>query len=193
MRLLSVIVGIAVVAMAGSTAAQENATGNHNRGRYAELNDHILAIRRIQVEALQETRDALLRVLPERMTVSRVIKGLNLDSLNVENRNDYRNYVWITVTDGEEEYWITAIYQDQDLETGNMHHQTGRIQFWHNIRHYSKRWCSTPNDPAGDGRHWVFNYDSAYDPRIKIYDPDFSGEKVAAEFVGFLQTICTRH
>lgn len=155
--------------------------------KYREINDYILKIRELEIAGLQEIRDVLINRLDNSYSVSEVIKGLNLDELNVPNRNDYRLYIWITVTRNNKEYWITAMYQDQDFETGNIHHQFGRIQFWKNIKHYSKEWCSTPNTPVGDNYHWIFNYDNSYDPSIKLFDENFSANKVVDKFITFMK------
>lgn len=151
--------------------------------KYSVINDYLNKIRELDIEALEEIREILVNRLSEDYQISEVIKGLNLDDLNVENRNDYRNYICIEVKKGLKEYWISSVFQDQDFKTGNMHHQLGRIQFWKNINHYSSEWCSTQNTPVGDNYHWIFNYDKSYDPKIKIYDKDFDPNKVVDEFI----------
>ena len=155
--------------------------------RYSEINDCILKIRELEIEGLEEIRNVLVTKLDDSYEVSEVIKGLNLDELNVPNRNDYRLYIWITIKHNNKEYWITAMYQDQDFETGNIHHQFGRIQFWKNIKHYSKEWCSTPNKPVGDNYHWIFNYDNSYDPSIKLFDENFDANLVVDKFIRFMK------
>lgn len=160
---------------------------DRDKGRYSAINDYIVAIRELQIMAMQEIRDSLQSKLPKDYSITRVIKGLDLDALGVENRHDYRNYIWINVIHNKKEYMISAIFQDQDFETGNMHHQLGRIQFWKNFVHYSKKWCSTPNTPVGDNLHWIFNHENSYDPKIKLYDPDYSAMDVVKKFLQFLQ------
>ena len=155
--------------------------------KYTIINDYINKIRDLQVEALQEIHDILVTKLDDTYEISKVIKGLNLDELKVENRNDYRNYVWLTIKHNNEEYWISTMYEDQDFETGNMHHQFARIQFWKDINQYSKQWCSTQNTPVGDNYHWIFNYDKSFDPKIKIYDEDFSPVEVVDKFIEFIK------
>lgn len=155
--------------------------------KYQEINDYILKIRQLEVDALQEIRDLLVDKLDNTYEISEVIKGLNLDELNVPNRNDYRLYIWITVIHNNKEYWITSMYQDQDFETGNIHHQFGRIQFWKNIKHFSKEWCSTPNKPVGDNYHWIFNYDNSYDPSIKLFDENYNPMDVVNKFISFVK------
>ncbi|MBQ0080657.1 MAG: hypothetical protein KBS95_03800 [Alistipes sp.] len=158
-----------------------------DKGNFYAINDYLVAIKELQITAMQQIRDTLQARLPKGYTVTRVIKGLDLDALGVENRHDYRNYIWINILKDKKEYMISSIFQDQDFETGNMHHQLGRIQFWKNFIHHSKKWCSTANRLADDGKHWIFSYENSYDPKIKLYDKDYSVENVVKEFMQFIQ------
>jgi len=177
---------LGLLAFSSAARADDILPSQNYSGKYGELNYLLNHIREIEISAMQEVHDSLVKALPPTYSVTRVIKGLNLDDLKVENRNDYRNYIWVEVKIEDREWFITAIFQDQDFETGNMHHQYGRFQFWTGIKHYSKKWCSTPNRPTGDG-HWTFNYENSFDPKIKIYDPDFSAQAVVDAFISFLR------
>ena len=98
-------------------------------------------------------------------------------------KNDYRNYLWISVKFGDREYMLAAHHGNLDARTGNPHTQFGRIQFWR---------CAGPNGPHtrdADGV-WRFRADNEDRtlPATHVWDEDFSSAAVVDRFVAFLES-----
>ena len=129
---------------------------------YEKINTYIGQSASLQTSALQEIREHLVLILPSGYSVSKVMKGKNFDAAGAPDRNDYRNCIWLTVSRGDKEWKLTAAYQNQDPETGDIHHQLGRIQF---------------RDSSG----------ATSDPLVKIQDPSFDPAGTAARFAEFIQ------
>ena len=98
-------------------------------------------------------------------------------------KNDYRNYQWISVKFGDREYMLAAHHGNLDTRTGNPHTQFGRIQFWR---------CAGPNGPHtrdADGV-WRFRADNEDRtlPATHVWDEGFSSAAVVDRFVAFLES-----
>ena len=98
-------------------------------------------------------------------------------------KNDYRNYQWISVRFGDREYMLAAHHGNLDTRTGNPHTQFGRIQFWR---------CAGPNGPHtrdADGV-WRFRADNEDRtlPATHVWDEGFSSAAVVDRFVAFLES-----
>ena len=103
--------------------------------------------------------------------------------------NDYRCYRWITVKVAPDDVrWIALVFNDKDPATGNTHSQFGRIQFWRDIEHRNG-----PHNEAGpherDAGGWVFRSDRQWAdmPRLHLWSPEYSAEKVVDLFLAFVQ------
>ena len=103
--------------------------------------------------------------------------------------NDYRCYRWITVKVAPDDVrWISLVFNDKDPATGNTHSQFGRIQFWSGIEHRNG-----PKNEAGpherDTGGWVFRSDRQWAdmPRLHLWSPEYSAEKVVDLFLEFVQ------
>ena len=99
-------------------------------------------------------------------------------------KNDYRAYQWIEVRIGDREYWITAVYNDLDFNSGNFHSQYGRIQFWKDIRKIGH--VSTPNDKQNGWWRPRMDHQWRKLPPTFIWREDFSARRVAELFGEFL-------
>lgn len=152
----------------------------HKDNPYLKINEYLNEIKVMQTEALTEIRQCLSRMLHETMKGARIKRGV------LSKKNDYRNYVWLSVPDGDSEYWITTFYLDIDPKSGNIHNQIGRIQFWKNIHSNKDGAVASPNMPAEDGRHYLFCPENSYDPDVRIYDRGFSAWDVAMAFNTFM-------
>ena len=149
-------------------------------------------------EAGEPTREELKSVDASLETVRAVCSGV-LDVLLAELRtrypdivarrsggrsqkNDYRNYQWISVKFGEREYMLATHHGNLDARTGNPHTQFGRIQFWR---------CAGPNGPHtrdADGV-WRFRADNEDRslPATRVWDEGYSSAAVVDRFVAFLE------
>lgn len=109
--------------------------------------------------------------------LSGIKQGKN--SKKTKTKNDYRNYIWIDIECYCNIYRITMFYNDIDNQTGNLHTQFGRIQFWRinkglrvvNINNMLK---------------WELNSKVSYDPKIWIDDVGYSVQNVISEFNKFI-------
>lgn len=151
-------------------------------GGYARIDECLQEIRTLQMKALTEIQESLGRRLPSAMVGSGIRRGVR------SGRNVYRNHVWLSVTADGQEFWITAYFMDVDSRSGNIHSQLGRVQFWRNVRKNSQGAVSSPNRRGPDGRHFMFCPENSFDPGIRLYDEEYSPDKVAEAFVRFLMT-----
>ena len=99
-------------------------------------------------------------------------------------KNDYRAYQWIEVRIGDREYWITAVYNDLDFNSGNFHSQYGRVQFWKDIRKIGH--VSTPNDKINGWWRPRMDHQWRKLPPTFVWKDDFSATRVAELFGEFL-------
>ena len=99
-------------------------------------------------------------------------------------KNDYRAYQWIEVRIQGREYWITAVFNDLDFNSGNFHSQYGRIQFWKDIRKIGH--VSTPNDKISGWWRPRMDHQWRKLPPTFVWKNDFSARRVAELFAEFL-------
>ena len=104
-------------------------------------------------------------------------------------KNDYRNYQWISVRFGDREYMLAAHHGNLDVKTGNPHTQFGRIQFWRGIDHHNG-----PQNEAGphtrDAGGWRFRSDKQWEkmPRLHLWSPEYSSAHVVDLFLDFMRS-----
>lgn len=146
---------------------------------YSKINLYLDEIRELQKEALKDIEKCLKETLAGRDMACDLRCGSN-------RTNDYRNYVWLSVTVDDVEYWINAFYNDVDKQTGNIHTQFGRIQFCRNLVANRPEKTKSPNRFAPDGKHFMFCPENTYNPNIRLYDEDYSTEKVVEVFLLFI-------
>ena len=147
---------------------------------FKDVDKYLTAIRQAQIEALQQILEKARDNNPG-LDVN-LCKGWSYqDGID----NDYRNYVWLQFKFESRRYWLTSFYNDIDLGSGNCHTQLGRIAFVYNINvDKGGKNCPSPNRLV-DGI-WQICPQNTYDPNIRIYDEDYSCEKVYDEFKKFL-------
>jgi len=107
---------------------------------------------------------------------------------------DFRNYVWITVKDIEDDKkrWMIAlnfqdIDNDRDLEinSGNPHTQFGRIQFWKELN-IKEGCCNGPHvllDKEGGDIALKFCGNKSFDPKQSIYDGTYDPKVLVDKFL----------
>ena len=123
----------------------------------------------------------------------RVSKGL------LTHKNDFRNYVWITVIDKADEnrQWVIDLFHN-DIDggrpmatnSGNLHSQFGRIQFWKGVTK-KEGCCDSPHELIsmdGDDITHKFCGNKGFDPGQAIYDGTYDPKTLVDvflyEFVG---------
>lgn len=132
---------------------------------------------------------------------------LNKDKINGQNvkvirsrgilssqKNDRRDYFWIRVIiNNTSEYWLSLFYNDIDINTGNMHTQIGRIQFWKNIKK------GTPNGYFKENGKvkWYLQTENSSEPKLGptfIDGNNYYPEKIIQDFTTFInQDIKTKN
>lgn len=124
---------------------------------------------------------------------------LNKDKINGQNvkvirsrgilssqKNDRRDYVWIRVIiNNTSEYWLSLFYNDIDINTGNMHTQIGRIQFWKNIKK------GTPNGYVKENGKikWYLQMENSGEPTLGstfIGGNNYYPKKIIQDFITFI-------
>lgn len=148
--------------------------------KYSKIDEYLHEIKLLQVEALLEIKNQLRRTMHSVMADAKIKRGV------LSDKNDYRNYVWLSIPFRGQEFWITTNFIDIDKKSGNIHNQLGRIQFWKNVAENTKGAVASPNRRAEDGKHFMFCPENSYDPSIYLYDDDYSPKKVQIEFYKFL-------
>ena len=139
------------------------------------LDEALRTVQRVEALAMADIHDALRAAHPG-LEMHRGRGGLI--------KNDYRAYQWIEVRIGGREYWITAVYNDLDFNSGNFHSQYGRIQFWKDIRKIGH--VSTPNDRLNGWWRPRMDHQWRKLPPTFIWRDDFSAARVAELFDEFL-------
>lgn len=122
-------------------------------------------------------------------------KGNNKVSLGVRpGKNDYRNYIWIEVediTDDSKKWMIALDYQDIDggnelqKNTGNLHTQFGRIQFWSGVNK-TKGTCDSPHELISkEGEDIIVKFcgSKSFDSKQAIYDGTYDPKALVDSFL----------
>lgn len=100
----------------------------------------------------------------------------------VDETHDYRAYRWLVAESGTNVYWITPFFNDRDPNTGNIHTQFGRLQFWRGIHD------GTPHERRTDGS-WNFRFDNEWKalPILRLWNEDATVARVVNLFGAFLR------
>lgn len=107
--------------------------------------------------------------------------------------NDRRDYFWVDVIVCGARYRLALFYNEVDPDSGNIHTQIGRIQFWKNVQQKGHS-GHTPNGwiiQEGDVRRWFLKMENSYtklkgDP-IYIWDVQYETEDVVEQFLDFVE------
>ena len=139
------------------------------------LDEALRTVQRVEALAMADIFDELRAAFPS-LELHRGRGGLI--------KNDYRAYQWIEARVGGREYWVTAVYNDLDFNSGNFHSQYGRVQFWKDIRKIGH--VSTPNDKQNGWWRPRMDHQWRKLPPMFIWREDFSARRVAELFGEFL-------
>ena len=109
-------------------------------------------------------------------------------------RFDFRNYIWITVrekTNDKKQWLISLNFNDIDnnnefeLNSGNLHTQFGRIQFWKELN-IKEKCCASPHELISkDGSDITLKFcgNKSFDPKQAIYDGTYEPVALVDKFL----------
>lgn len=101
--------------------------------------------------------------------------------------NDYRNYLWICIKNGEDRHWLTLFYNDVDEKSGNFHTQFGRIQFWKHVEQNNHLRNGINKKCQMNPTCWVLDEQNMKDPHMWIDSPKYDAKDIANDFLRYVK------
>ena len=144
---------------------------------------------------LVKEQKILIKLLRERVDSSIKVRagcgGNSHSNMYIENDllsiNDYRNYLWICVKNGEQRHWLTLFFNDVDEKSGNFHTQFGRIQFWRNVDSVTKGRYGVNRKCEENSACWVLDKGNMKDPHRWVDAPNYRPTEIVNDFLRFVR------